>query len=192
MRHAIYSLNGEFLASYEGDRDETSRFRSHLLCPPNAIHLEVPEGMDEECLELYDNPGIPGQAYEPDMWVRGDELVYEAPADLTGWTYVAGKPEIIEVPPFKAVRESESLKLNKKQRLANSVLGQIRHLRNALLSAADVEIYKLEDLGQDASLMRSYRVQLRNCTDSLKNEDGSAKLECADIVAENYLFPVKP
>lgn len=44
---------GEKMGSYESDfKDDTSANRSYLMAEPMASHFELPEGMDEDCVEL--------------------------------------------------------------------------------------------------------------------------------------------
>lgn len=52
MKYVIFDLDGKKIGSYEGELDETSNTRSYLLCPPLAIHKELPDGMDEDCVAL--------------------------------------------------------------------------------------------------------------------------------------------
>lgn len=50
MKHIIFDLSGKKIGSYEGELDESSNTRSHLLCPPHAVHALLVEGMDEDCV----------------------------------------------------------------------------------------------------------------------------------------------
>lgn len=65
MKHIILkrnedgSVSSTKLGSYEGPKDDTSANRSYLQAEPMACHLELPEGMDEDCVELIDVEGIP-------------------------------------------------------------------------------------------------------------------------------------
>lgn len=151
MKHVIFKRNedgtlGEKLGSYEGPKDDTSANRSYLMAEPLACHIELPVGMDEDCVVLV-----------------GNEL-----------------------------QEDTTLVAEKRQKIANSKLDEIRKLREPLLREADIEILKLEDAGGDASLLRAYRVALRACTDDLKKISGDAKLACENLVPSEFVFPVKP
>lgn len=44
------------------------------------------------------------------------------------------------------------------------VKAEFRAKRNLLISQVDIEINKLEDNGQDATVLRTYRQALRDCT----------------------------
>lgn len=57
MKYIIFKKTengyGEKLGSYESDfKDDTSANRSYLHAEPMASHFELPEGMDEDCVEL--------------------------------------------------------------------------------------------------------------------------------------------
>jgi hypothetical protein len=59
MKHLIFKKNddgsfGPKLGSYEGPKDDTSANRSYLQAEPLASHFELPEGMDEDCVEVVD------------------------------------------------------------------------------------------------------------------------------------------
>jgi hypothetical protein len=64
MRHLILkrnqdgSVSSEKMGSYEGPKDDSSRNRSYLMAEPLAIHLELPEGMDEDCVEPVEVEGV--------------------------------------------------------------------------------------------------------------------------------------
>ena len=104
MKHAIFDLEGKKIGQYEGELDETSNNRSYLLCPPHAIHLEVPEGMDIDIVkavlipeqqiperviqEAYEVPAVPAVPGTPAVGEPGDE------------DYQAEIPEVPEVPAY--------------------------------------------------------------------------------------------
>lgn len=140
------------MGSYESEfKDDSSANRSYLMAEPNASHFELPEGMDEDCVEPVESDA---------------EGVFE-------------------------LKENPEKVLAKKQAKAEEVLSQIRANRDALLIKADHAINTLEDEGQDASALKSYRKELRACTDSLKDEEGKAKLECAELDPSKFEFPAK-
>lgn len=89
------------------------------------------------------------------------------------------------------LQEKQEKVIAKKQAKADENLRMIRSERDKLLVKADHAINTLEDEGQDASALKSYRKELRNCTDSLKDEDGNAKIECADLDPSQFQFPEK-
>jgi hypothetical protein len=155
MKHIILKRNedgtlGPKMGSYEGSKDDTSRNRSWLQAEPQACHLELPEGMDEDCVDAVDIEGI--------------------------WVLVENPDKI----------------LAKRQAAANSVLDQIRMLREPLLEDADHSINKADDDGVDATSLKAWRKALRECTDELKKVDGDAKLLCENMIAAEFEFPVKP
>jgi hypothetical protein len=156
MKHIILkrnqdgSVSSEKMGSYEGPKDDSSRNRSYLMAEPLAAHLELPEGMDEDCVEP------------------------------------------VEVDGVVSLQENADKVLAKRQAKANANLDAIRALREPLLASADHEINTMEDDGIDATAMRAYRKQLRECTDSLKKVSGSAKLSCENLVPSEFEFPSKP
>lgn len=156
MKHIILkrnqdgSVSSEKLGSYEGPKDDSSRNRSYLMAEPLAAHLELPEGMDEDCVEP------------------------------------------VEVDGVVQLQENADKVLAKRQAKAQANLDAIRALREPLLASADHEINTMEDDGVDATAMRAYRKQLRECTDSLKKVNGMAKLSCENLVPSEFEFPSKP
>lgn len=52
------SVSSQKLGSYEGPKDDTSANRSYLMAEPMACHLELPEGMDEDCVEPVEVDGV--------------------------------------------------------------------------------------------------------------------------------------
>lgn len=66
MKYIIFNTEGKKIGSYEGDLDETSEKRSYLMCPPFAYHVQLPEGLDEECIKLNisSDPAIPHSIVE--------------------------------------------------------------------------------------------------------------------------------
>lgn len=88
--------------------------------------------------------------------------------------------------------QNEKLVLEKRQRKANSVLEEIRQLREPLLKDADFSINRLEDDGLDSTLMRAYRKALKECTENLKELSREAKLSCENLVPSEFEFPTKP
>ena len=144
------SVSSEKMGSYEGPKDDSSKNRSYLMAEPLAAHLELPEGMDEDCVEP------------------------------------------IEVEGVVSLEENADKVLAKRQTKAQSNLDAIRDLREPLLAAADHEINTMEDDGVDATAMRAYRKALRECTDSLKKVNGSAKLMCESLIPSEFEFPTKP
>lgn len=53
-------------------------------------------------------PGIPGVEAQPEKWTKGEETVFEAPQDLTDWTYhpaVEGVEAVAEIPEQPEVKE---------------------------------------------------------------------------------------
>lgn len=208
MKHIIYKIENneikEKLLSYEGPKDESSTHRSYLLCPPHAIHLKLPEGADEDCVEPVFIQETLEQKGEPGKWSNGSNVVYDINdipvlADEEGNPYIDPEYKFIpgiehipaQIPHYALVLKTE-LVLAKKQKKAEEVLEIIRQLREPLLKDADVAIFKLEDDGKDSSKMRKYRKELRSCTDNLKEEDGKAKLSCMNIVVSEFEFPKKP
>lgn len=64
MKHIIFkrnedgSVSSQKMGSYEGPKDDTSANRSYLQAEPQAAHLELPEGMDEDCVEPVEVEGV--------------------------------------------------------------------------------------------------------------------------------------
>ena len=64
MKHIIYkrnedgSVSSQKMGSYEGPKDDSSARRSYLQAEPMACHLELPEGMDEDCVEPVEVEGV--------------------------------------------------------------------------------------------------------------------------------------
>jgi hypothetical protein len=55
MKYIIFKRNedgslGVKLGLYEGQKDDSSKNCSYLLAEPNAMHLELPEDADEDCV----------------------------------------------------------------------------------------------------------------------------------------------
>lgn len=156
MRHLILkrnedgSVSSTKLGSYEGPKDDSSAKRSYLLAEPQAAHFELPEGLDEDCVEAVEVEGV--------VSIQEDSVKISA----------------------------------KRQKAAQANLDAIRSLRQPLLDSADHEINTMEDDSVDATSMRAYRKSLRDCTDSLKKIDGSAKLSCENLIPSNFAFPEKP
>lgn len=177
---------GEKMGSYESEhKDDTSANRSYLMAEPMASHFELPEGMDEDCVELV---LIPEVEYQAEKWIKGEEEVSEDPMDES-WSYV---PAVSAVVAHYELQLSPAKVLAKRHKKAEENLNAIRSLREPLLKDADIAIFKLEDDGLDASLMRAYRKSLRECTNDLKEADGSAKLSCENLIPSEFVFPVKP
>ena len=141
----------ERMSSYESSfKDDTSTNRSWLEAEPMASHFELPEGIDEDCVDV---------------------------------RVIDGVPTLIQ---------NEKLVLEKRQRKANSVLEEIRQLREPLLKDADFSINRLEDDGLDSTLMRAYRKALKECTENLKELSREAKLSCENLTPSEFVFPTKP
>lgn len=54
--------------------------------------------------------------YQPEKWIKEDQILFEAPEDLTGWTYhpaveavegVEGKPEQLEVKEWRVIAQTQ-------------------------------------------------------------------------------------
>lgn len=177
---------GDKMGSYESEfKDDSSARRSYLMAEPMASHFELPEGMDEDCVELV---LIPEVAYQAEKWVKGEEEVSLDPMDES-WTYI---PAVSAVVAHYELQLSPAKVLAKRHKKAEENLESIRSLREPLLKDADIAIFKLEDDLLDSSLMRTYRKSLRECTNDLKEEDGSAKLSCENLIPSEFIFPVKP
>lgn len=179
------------LGAYSGPKDDTSMYRSFLLSEPIAVHVELPEGMDEDCIEPFFVEAIPAHSGAPEHWIRDEIISYEKPVDDSSWAHFLAVEEVQGSPARWDLRENAELVLFKRQDKANSNLEQIRKLRNELLASCDIEIFKREDNGDDASFWREYRIALRNCTEVLKDGD-VAKLSCENLVPSEFVFPTKP
>ena len=202
MKHIIYKKENNEptikLSSYEGPKDDSSQNRSYLHAEPLAIHLLLPEGIDEDCAvpvwgeispayNLTLREPIPAVPAQPAIVENGVEIqpaqaeipvvdgLYQTVPAVLGWKLV----------------EDASLKLAKRQKKANDNLDTIRKLREPLLKEADIEINTKEDNSQDASNVRAWRKALRECTDSLKKTSGDAKLSVESLVPSEFTFPSK-
>lgn len=115
MKQLIFDLTGKKIGSYEGELDESSNTRSHLLCPPLAIHKELPEGMDEDLVKLIflDEVEVPEEiitpAYDvPEQIVTPEQIIEPIPAvpgtpavGVEGEEgYIPAVEEIPEVPGY--------------------------------------------------------------------------------------------
>lgn len=198
MKHIIFNLDGQKISSYEGPKDETSTNRSYLLCPPHAIHVELPEGVDEDCISLQLVPEVTEQESHPEMWTNGESIVYnvnDIPVllDKNNEPYLDPSFQYVAAKPAKeahyVIIENARLVLAKRKKIAEEKLNEIRVIRDSLLEKADILIFKLEDDNLDSSKARQYRKELRNCTDILKDSEGKAKIECADMVVSEFNFP---
>ena len=64
MKHVIFkrnedgSVGSQKMGSYEGPKDDTSAKRSYLQAEPMACHFELPEGMDEDCVDVVEVEGV--------------------------------------------------------------------------------------------------------------------------------------
>ena len=76
MKYIIFNLTGNKLGSYSGELDESSNSRSYLLCPPHAMHLPLPDGMDEDCIKLVFVPEriIPEQLV-PAQIIQAEQII---------------------------------------------------------------------------------------------------------------------
>ena len=61
-------------------------------------------------------PGIPGVEAQPEKWVKGEEIVFEEPQDLTDWVYhpaveaveaIAEIPEVLEVKETRVIAQTQ-------------------------------------------------------------------------------------
>ena len=178
MKYAILKRNedgslGPKLGSYESDsKDDSSKNRSYLHAEPQACHMELPEGMDEDCVEVVEV----AEEIIPASGIEGEE------------GYVAEQV----IPAHIELQENSDLVLAKRNTTAQTNLDAIRSLRQPLLDEADHEINTMEDDSVDATAMRAYRKALRECTDSLKKINGMAKLSCESLVPSEFTFPTKP
>lgn len=183
MKFVIFKREGDQLGaklgSYESDfKDDTSKNRNYDQAEPLACHIQVPEGMDVDCvipewMEL--EPEQMVTLREPTEELEG--LYHTIPA-VMGWGLV----------------EDSVAKTAKRQAKANANLDAIRLLREPLLLDADHSINSAEDdnVAQVAVSLRAWRKALRQCTDDLKKQNGDAKLSCENLVPEEFEFPAKP
>jgi hypothetical protein len=86
MKHIIFKRNedgslGEKLGSYEGPKDDTSANRSYLHAEPMACHLELPEGIDEDCAEAVDVEGLWSAAESADLVLAKRQKAAQANLD---------------------------------------------------------------------------------------------------------------
>jgi hypothetical protein len=220
MKFIIFKRNGEQIGykldSYESDfKDDTSANRSHELAEPKAIHIQLPDGLDEDCvkpqwMELEATYVVtlrePVEA-QTEKWTKeGEEDLFEQPmVEIDGelipdhsWNHISAleaKEGLYQTIPSIfgwGLIEDTDKKLAKRQAIANAKLNAIRALREPLLIAADHLINAAEDDGQIATNIRAYRKALRECTDDLKKVNGDAKLSCENLIPEEFEFPSKP
>ena len=74
----------------------------------------------------------------------------------------------------------------------NAILKQLRDLRQPFLDAADILVNKKEDLAEDSSAERAYRVALKEVPQSYIKLDGDPKSSVDAIDLENFIWPTKP
>lgn len=74
----------------------------------------------------------------------------------------------------------------------NAILKQLRDLRQPFLDAADILVNKKEDLAEDSSAERAYRVALKEVPQSYIKLDGDPKISVDAIDLENFIWPTKP
>jgi len=191
MKHVIFkrnedgSVSSQKMGSYEGPKDDSSANRSYLQAEPQAAHLELPEGMDEDCVEpvwVEAVDGVDAIEAQEAQGIEGEEGHVPAVEAVEG---------VDAVPAHWELQENADKVLAKRQAKAQSNLDAIRSLREPLLVAADHEINEMEDDGVDATAMRAYRKALRECTDDLKKVNGMAKLSCESLVPSEFTFPTK-
>lgn len=199
MKFLIFKRNGEEigekLASYESSfKDDTTANRPDDRAEPKAIHIELPQGLDEDCvdptwMELEAEHQVtlrePVEAQE-EILDENDEVIQVAVEAQEG-LYVTVPAQF-----GWGLVENSDKKLAKRQAKANANLNAIRTLRESLLKDADHSINELEDNGDTAVSLRQWRKALRECTDSLKKVNGDAKLSCENLVPSEFEFPAKP
>jgi hypothetical protein len=181
MKFIIFRRNGDLLgeklSSYESlYKDDSSANRDSGQAEPKAIHLELPEDLDEDCvdpvwMELETEHIV--TLREPTEELEG---LYVTIPSLMGWGLVENADKV----------------LAKRQVNAQSNLDAIRILREPLLINADHSINEVEDNGESALTLRQWRKALRECTDTLKKVNGDAKLSCENLVPSEFEFPSKP
>lgn len=220
MKFIIYkrTIDGiaDKLGSYESlVKDDSSASRDVNQAEPKAIHIQLPDGLDEDCVkpefkELEAEHTVvlrePVEA-QTEKWTKeGEEDLFEQPmVEIDGelipdhsWNHISAleaKEGLYQTIPSIfgwGLIEDTDKKLAKRQAIANAKLNAIRALREPLLIAADHLINAAEDDGQIATNIRAYRKALRECTDDLKKVNGDAKLSCENLIPEEFEFPSKP
>lgn len=180
----------KIMGSYEAaQKDDSSANRSYLAAEPICAHVEMPEGLDKDCLVA---------SVSTEKWVKdGEADITDAgslPLDwqIEGWTHV---------PSQHVVSESQDLLDEKAQQARNAKLVVLRSLRDQKIEHADNERKKHEDSDPNAistaQAWSDYRIALRDITDSYKDEnDGSLGTDALDAYADDMSdfdsWPVEP
>jgi len=85
-----------------------------------------------------------------------------------------------------------SLKDSAAQEYRLEILDLLRKKRQSLLDEADYLINYQADNAIDTTNARAWRQNLRDVTNSYKNEDGSLKASIESVDIANFTFPAKP
>jgi hypothetical protein len=200
MKHIVYkrnedgSVSSQKMGSYEGPKDDSSANRSHLSAEPMAAHFELPEGMDEDCVELVWVEAVEGveaveavQAVEgveaveaveavegveaqPEKWVKEDVEVFEDPSD-EAWTYI---PAVEAVQAVKEVKAVKGVKAVEAVEAVEAVQAVPAHYE--LQENADLVLAKRQAMAQaNLDTIRGLRQPLLNSADheiNIMEDDG--------------------
>lgn len=150
--------------------------------PDLHVHLQVPEGMDADCVKAQ---------MSAEKWTKeGEADVLVDPQDPS-WTYVASAPELVL---------DQALVDAKEQKGRDDKLALLRRERDEKAMEADHEIHKHYDadankIGLEAD-WKAYRVALRDVTDAYKDTDpmvGTAALDAFEADMSDFSgWPTKP
>ena len=168
-----------------GEASEIDSWTHHLKS--KMAVAEVPEeleNLESFYLEPYIVDAVEAIEAQPEHWSNGSDKVYSADdiptlVDEEGNPYL--DPAYEHVDAVEAVEAKESyLSLRKKpeadQMLRENKINQLRAKRAKLLSELDIKINIAEDNGEDTSVLRQKRKELRDITEQFKKVDGSWKV----------------
>lgn len=168
-----------------GEASEIDSWTHHLKS--KMAVAEVPEeleNLESFYLESYVVDAVEAIEAQPEHWSNGSDKVYSADdiptlVDEEGNPYL--DPAYEHVDAVEAVEAKESyLSLRKKpeadQMLRENKINQLRAKRAKLLSELDIKINIAEDNGEDTSVLRQKRKELRDITEQFKKVDGSWKV----------------
>jgi hypothetical protein len=153
--------------SYDAEvKDDSSANRSWLVAEPVCMHLEMPEGLDKDCLSasLVAESGTPG--------------------------------EEDHVPEHYAVAEDAGKVAAKVQSGRDSKLAKMRADRMPKMVEADVMVNDLVTGDRvDTAAVQLYRNQLKDITDTFKDTDPMVGTDALDSLEEDLsdlMWPTKP
>jgi hypothetical protein len=154
--------------SYEAmAKDDSSANRSYLVAEPICAHVEMPEGLDKDCLRgvMVPESGTPGE----EDYVEAHMSVEEDPAKVE----------------------------EKLQRDRDMKLAMMRQMRDEKMLEVDVMVNELTLGDRtDTAAVQLYRSQLKGITDNYKDEQddmkGTDALDALEADLSDLMWPTAP